>query len=64
MSIEKHGFTEVKFTQDLSAYKEFLPSASNEVLMGAVDKCQESLHQWGEANRVSFAGKKGILSRA
>ena len=65
-AIHRAGFTEVKFADDLNAYKEFASGASDEVLLGAIGACQLELHQWGKANQVSFdAGKEGkcILSR-
>ena len=64
--IDKSGFVEVKFADDLNAFKEFEPKAKNKTLMEAIDGCQSSLHAWGRANQVAFdASKEGkrILSR-
>jgi hypothetical protein len=48
------GFTETVFADDLNCFKEFDVTVPEDELRQAQMKCQQSLHQWGEANQVIF----------
>jgi hypothetical protein len=66
-AIESAEFTEVKFADDLNAFKEFDPKVEDAAIYDAMGQCQTKLHQWGAANQVAFdASKEGkrILSRS
>ena len=66
-AMKKQEFVEIKFADDLNAFKEFDPGVEDAELFKAMDACQVELHRWGEANQVVFdAGKEGkrILSRS
>ena len=59
-------FTEVKFADDLNAFKEFDAKVKDEFIFEAMNQCQTNLHRRGTANQVAFdASKEGkrILSR-
>ena len=65
-AIDNAGSTEVKFADDLNAFKEFDAGVRDDTIHKAMDKCQANLHRWGTANQVAFdASKEGkrILSR-
>ena len=66
-AIVEAGFEEVKYADDLNAFKEFNAMVDDTKIMDAMDECQRNLHEWGEANQVVFdATKEGkrILSRS
>ena len=61
MAVNKAGYTEAIFADDLNAYKSYDSSCNSEVLSEEMEYCQECLHEWGRANKVQFdAGKESI----
>ena len=64
--IQKCGFQEIVFADDLNAWKKFSAGTAHGTMLTAMQKCQHELHQWGSANQVSFdRDKEGmyVLSR-
>ena len=60
------GFREITFADDLNAFKCVARSVRNSTGMRHAKKCQEKLHKWGGANRVTFDSVKenfAIISR-
>ena len=51
-------FNEVVFADDLNAYRGFPSTTSDEVIDKCISSCQQELHSWGRANRVSFDASK------
>ena len=52
-------FKLAKFADDLTAYKNFESSLSNEHILEDMEECQLAAHNWGVVNRVQFdAGKE------
>ena len=51
-AINKACFDECVYADDLNAWRPFDPN---------VEPCQESLHTWGQANRVTFDPYKEIM---
>ena len=51
---ESTGGRESKFADDLSVTKEYNKSTKNEEVLADLQRCQQNVHQWGEANRVEF----------
>ena len=56
--IQKHGFTEIIFADDLNAYKAYKHDCSNDVLLKDMQACQEEVHKWGRGNQVTFDKSK------
>ena len=52
--IQDAKFTESTFADDLNAFRGFLTSFDNNHLMNEMTKCQKKLHNWGNANQVTF----------
>ena len=64
--VNKAGYTEAIFADDLNAFKSYDRNCCNDVLYEEMEYCQECLHEWGRANKVQFdAGKesKHVLHR-
>ena len=64
--ISKAGFKDIYFADDLNALKCAPKKVRNSTLLRHAHKCQEALHEWGEANNVKFDCSKenfSILSR-
>ena len=65
-AITENGFEDVVVADDLNAYRTVPNSLETDICLEMADECQQSLHQWGEADRAVFdAGKESahILSR-
>ena len=65
--IQKKTFRGAKFADDLTAYKNYESSTSNDKIKTHLEDMQADAHAWGAANRVAFdAGKEHfcILHRA
>ena len=65
--IQKAGFQESVFADDLNAWKKFAAGTSHERMLADMKICQGELHKWGAANSVTFdTDKEGmfILSRS
>ena len=56
--INKSGFREITFADDLNAFKCVARSVRNTTVMRHAKKCQAELHKWGDANKVAFDGSK------
>ena len=58
-SIRQEGFCEIVFADDLNAYREYSCTFRDSTLRADMDRCQTTLHNWGEGNQVAFdAGKE------
>jgi hypothetical protein len=57
-AVQKAGFTEVIYADDLNAFKRFPRDADPEDVKAALTKCQHELHTWGRANGVTFDSGK------
>ena len=57
-AIREFLFEEVIFADDLNAFRIIPGTTPNETAMEAIDKVQQELHKWGEANQVSFDASK------
>ena len=67
LAIEKAGFTDTKFADDLQAYKRYAKNVRNSTIFRHTARCQAELHKWGAANAVTFEPTKEsttILSRS
>ena len=65
-AIRKCSFKEIIFADDLNAWRKYEAGTKHDEMKQAMEKCQEELHKWGDANQVKFdAGKEHqlILSR-
>ena len=65
-AVNKKGFLEAVYADDLNSFKEFDSKVPNEVVKTETEACQEELHLWGEANQVAFDPSKEsthVLSR-
>ena len=65
-AVQKNGFEELVFADDLNAFKVFDYDVKQDSVEGEVNECQKNLHRWGKANRVTFdPGKeqRAVLSR-
>lgn len=51
-------FLDIFFADDLNCTRVFDCATSNEAILQAAAACQEELHGWGRANRVSFDPSK------
>ena len=59
LCLEVIHFAVMVFADDLNAFKQFPNSVDNGSIMSELETAQNSLHQWGRANRVCFdAGKE------
>ena len=64
--IQKAGFQEIVFADDLNAWKKYESGTSHEQMLADMKTCQGELHMWGSANSVTFdKSKEGmfVLSR-
>ena len=57
-AIQKIGFEEIVFADDLNAYKAFPANTDHALLERDMQKCQTELHKWGEGNQVQFDASK------
>ncbi len=56
------GFEAVIYADDCNAFRVFPRHTPNSSIHESLAECQESLHQWGRANRVTFdAGKEETM---
>ena len=56
--VERHGFLAVIHADDMNMFKCFPLAVSNVHIRTELRECQVSLHEWGDANAVTFdAGK-------
>ena len=61
LAVQKSGFTEVVFADDLNAFLEVEPRQQNERALEKGKACQQQLHKWGPANQVTFDSSKESL---
>ena len=60
--VEKKGFTESIFADDLNCFKNFHRSIGPDYVLRQIRECQNEVHKWGYANRVTFdPGKEDTL---
>ena len=52
--IQDADFTESMFADDLNAFRGFPKDFDNNYLKTEMEKCQNKLHYWGNANQVTF----------
>ena len=52
------GGKEAKFADDLSVHKTYAADVPNNKVLEDLHLCQESVHQWGQQNRVVFDASK------
>ena len=57
-SIEKAGFCECVFADDLNSYRTFPAYVGDRHVLRQLVRCQAELHDWGKANGVSFDAAK------
>ena len=57
-AINAQSFTEAVFADDLNSFREYHRSASDERILEDIQKCQDALHRWGQANQVVFEPSK------
>ena len=57
-AINKIGFDEIVFADDLNAYKAFPANTEHPVLQTDMQNCQIELHKWGHGNQVQFDSSK------
>ena len=57
-SVREHGFTETVFADDFNCWKTLDKDTSEEEAVLRLSVCQNSLHRWGAANRVTFDPQK------
>ena len=57
-AINKHGFNEIVFADDLNALRVYPGQCADVEVMADVKVCQDELHTWGRANQVEFAPGK------
>ena len=61
MAVNRNGFQETVFADDLNAYRFFNSNVPARVIWDELKACQASLHVWGEDNQVVFdAGKESF----
>ena len=59
--VNKTGFMDAFFADDLNCYKDYSKECKNELLVDEMKDCQAELHKWGRANKVQFdAGKESM----
>ena len=59
--VNKAGFLDAFFADDLNCYKMYHKSCQNKVVYEELAGCQKELHKWGAANRVQFDATKEHL---
>ena len=59
--IIENGASEVKFADDLTAFKEYSKTDSTESILEDLGSCQAAAHSWGDRNRVSFDAIKSFF---
>ena len=52
------GFSEIKFADDLNAFRSFSNSVSNDTVFWHLYRCQSEVHSSGRANAISFDDAK------
>merc|ERR1739847_43213 len=52
--VQQAGFKDTFFADDLSCYKAYPSSTSNESVYSELRVCQTRLHKWGASNQVEF----------
>jgi len=60
-------FVEAKFADDLNVFRSFDQGTDNSEILCALRTCQQSIHEWGRVNRVTFDPSKEhmvVLSRS
>ena len=62
IAINKAGFIEIIYADDLNAFKTFERSTCNKDIRDEMVVCQSGLHEWGRANKVEFDSKKESMS--
>jgi hypothetical protein len=61
-AIRKHSFEEIVFADDLNAWQKFEAGTSAGTMLTAMSGCQKEVHDWGDANQVTFdAAKEHML---
>ena len=56
--LPQEGGKEAKFADDLSVHKTYAADVPNDKVLEDLHLCQESVHQWGQQNRVVFDASK------
>ena len=56
--VNRAGFEDTFFADDLNCYKTYSRSCQNEVVTEELEECQAELHKWGGANQVAFDAAK------
>ena len=56
--VQKSGFRDTVFADDLNCDKVFTSSTSNVEVFEDLKTCQNNLHKWGASNQVTFDSKK------
>ena len=59
--MNKAGFLDAFFADDLNCYKVYHKTCQNKVVYEELAGCQKELHKWGAANRVQFDATKEHL---
>ena len=54
LAVNKEGFTETVFADDLNSFKAYNGSQGDADIYSDLQRCQQTLHKWGQANRVTF----------
>jgi hypothetical protein len=57
-AIEEWFYTEIVYADDLNAYRIFTGETPDETIWESLNKCQAELHEWGDANQVTFDPEK------
>ena len=52
--VQKKGFTESIFADDLNCFKTFARGIGPSYILRQLQECQKEVHEWGHANRVTF----------
>ena len=53
-AVNSRGFVAKKFADNLTTFKLFDRDQQNDDIFNELKECQEAVHSWGAANRVSF----------
>ena len=56
--VNRAGFEDTFFADDLNCYKTYSRNCQNEVVTEELEECQAELHKWGGANQVAFDAAK------
>lgn len=60
--VQQMGFTESIFADDLNCFKNYSRAIGKDYVLHQIQGCQEEVHQWGRANKVTFdPGKEHLL---